>query len=204
MAEPQGQLWPELDANLSWMHIMRGMIMDGRIAEMGLAGWAVYNIIKAHTDLKTGDAAPTRDRIADLAGVSAETVDRAIKKLEQMNLVQKVGKRGRQNVFGVIEHIPVNSAVKNSMVVLQAEGMAVQRYKGLDFSRFLEDIKSYIDQGNVNQLRPLNINFNVTVVNANDNATVNIVQQGVELDRPQVLNALEFRNLTHTLAKLEK
>jgi hypothetical protein len=72
----------ELKAETTWFHVFRDMILGGEMAKMGPYGFAVYCVIKAHTDLNDGEAFPGIETIARESGISVPQVKREIPKLE--------------------------------------------------------------------------------------------------------------------------
>lgn len=81
----QGQLWDELDVNLLWVHVLRGAPLD----KMGVNGIAVYVMLKTYTSLDDGKAQAKVPEIADRLKISVPTVERAIKHLVELGLVER-------------------------------------------------------------------------------------------------------------------
>lgn len=163
----QPELWEEHSLKHTWFHVMRHQIVkEAIIKEVGPSGWAVYSIIKAHTDLKTGRAHPSQPTIAELSGMSVDTVKRSIDKLIEVGRLSIVGKLGRNLVYEVQEQVPI---YKDGQHV----STAMMPYRPTEFQDQLDKLKRYVMTG----LPPGNnitINFNVTVINQAAGSVVNI------------------------------
>jgi DNA-binding transcriptional ArsR family regulator len=85
----QPELWEELKVENHWFHVVRAMIQRDKIAEMGVYAWAVYCVLKSYAALDTGKSYPGRDAIAKHVGISLDTVDRALTKLDEMGIVAR-------------------------------------------------------------------------------------------------------------------
>jgi DNA-binding Lrp family transcriptional regulator len=81
----QNQLWDELDVNFLWVHVLRGAPLD----KMGVNGIAVYVMLKTYTNLGDGKALATVPDIASRLRISVATVERAIKHLVELGLVER-------------------------------------------------------------------------------------------------------------------
>jgi DNA-binding transcriptional regulator YhcF (GntR family) len=71
------------------------MFESGLAAEVGANPFFVWLAIKAHADFQTGEAWPSIRRLAEITGISAMTVQRALEKLENARLL-RVAKRGNK------------------------------------------------------------------------------------------------------------
>lgn len=71
------------------------MFESGLAAEVGANPFFVWLAIKAHADFQTGEAWPSIRRLAEITGISAMTVQRALEKLENARLL-RVSKKGNQ------------------------------------------------------------------------------------------------------------
>jgi DNA-binding Lrp family transcriptional regulator len=81
----QGQLWDELDVNLLWVHVLRGAPLD----KMGVNGIAVYVMLKTYTSLDDGKALAKVPEIASRLNISVPTVERALRHLVELGLVER-------------------------------------------------------------------------------------------------------------------
>ena len=166
----QSELWDELTVKSQWFHVMRTDILDNVIAQMGTNAWAVYCIIKAYTNMKTGEAFPSQATIAKHMGCSVDTVDRAIKKLVEMDKIT-LEKQGRSNVYRTIDSVQLVSKEDHHWV-----GSAQKPYVPMEFQTFIKELEAYAASG---QLGP-NANFQVTlnitqVTGEHANVTINNV-----------------------------
>lgn len=185
----QGDLWDELKVRHLWIHVVRGMIQEGEIANVGTVAFCVYIAIKAHTDLETGSAWPSIPTLARLVGVSEDTISRALKTLVDNGLL-KVEKRGRQNHYSVIEKI--------QMVTQEGQnwGTGERKYASLQYGNFVEELQRLARTGNLPGDRAITINVTLNVQNItqgeNSNVTMNVqnVQVSSDEELRRVLNRL--------------
>lgn len=73
----------------------RDMFESGLAAEIGANGFIIWVAIKSHADFNTGKAWPSLRRLADITGLSVNTVQKAIKQLESCHLL-RVDHQGNQ------------------------------------------------------------------------------------------------------------
>lgn len=183
----QGELWQELAVEHHWFHIVRAMILNGQLRDMGPNAWAAYCIIKAHTALDTGESWPSIETIADLMGVSKPTAERAVKTLIDDGVVERGRKKGRSGTFKIRESVPMT---------LQGEVIAKgeRSYSPLGFGDFIEELKRYAKHGIAPSDGKISINFTVNVINQGDNGSVQIGDINVVSDsaptREEVLKRL--------------
>lgn len=174
----QGELWDELRVEHHWFHIVRGMIFRGAIREMDTVGWAVYCVLKSHTDLETGQSAPSIPRIAELIGVSHDTVQRALKKLEKLNLVTvKRGRgRGQSNEYSLKEKVAMTTQTGELF------GVAERRYAPNYFGDFVKQLQAFAKSGNIpgDKNITINVTLNVQNITQGDNGTVVMNVQHVQ------------------------
>ncbi|TBU77456.1 helix-turn-helix domain-containing protein [Pseudomonas daroniae] len=82
------------------------MIDQGDIAKIGPHAFAVYAVIKAHTNYASGMAFPGIDLISAKSGVSPAQIKRELKVLEAAGYITKE-KHGRSNRYTLREKIQV-------------------------------------------------------------------------------------------------
>lgn len=163
----QGELWEELAVRHHWFHILRATIIDNQIAKMGTTAWAVYCVIKAYTDLKTGTSFPSQQTIAGHLGVSVDTVQRALKVLLEMKLVEQ-HIRGRKSLYGLVEQVPVDKVSRDrfgTTVSSEPYGTAQIPYVPIQFA---EQINKLIESAKSGEL-PAHIHINI--IQQGDNST---------------------------------
>ncbi len=61
-----------------------------KLPEIGVNGLAVYAVLAWHRNRKTGECFPSRGTIATETKLSKATVDRAIAKLKESNLIEVI------------------------------------------------------------------------------------------------------------------
>jgi DNA-binding Lrp family transcriptional regulator len=175
MTAEQNELWEELKVEHHWFHVVRSMIMRGKLGEMGVNAWAVYSVLKAHTALDTGKSWPSQSRIAQLLGVSVDTVARATDRLEELGIVTKE-KHGNKNHYRLTEEIPMTDAQGELVAV------ASRDYSPMAFKGFIDELQAWAKNGN-NPLSPnIKITINANFIQQGDNSTVNIQQVTVTDD----------------------
>jgi DNA-binding transcriptional ArsR family regulator len=103
------QPWQEKNVKHLWFHVVSESLQNGLIKKIGAVPWAVYCVIKSHAGLDTGNAWPSNARLAELIGVSHDTVQRAMKTLVEAGLINVVKKqRGNVNLYSITETIKVD------------------------------------------------------------------------------------------------
>lgn len=171
MMPRQDSLWTELEARHRWFHVLRQDILDGKVAEVGAIAWAIYCIIKAHTEMDTGSAWPNQATIAKLAGLSVDTVAKATERLIEQGLLRRE-RVGRHNTYQLIENVALERKEDSVRVAI-----ARNDYVPTEFQAFLSELKAYAKSGVLPAGLTLNINFHVQ---NNTNCTVNNNYSGSE------------------------
>lgn len=175
----QNELWEELKVEHQWFHVVRSMIMRGKLRDMGVNAWAVYTVLKAHTALDTGKSWPSQSRIADLLGISVDTVARATDTLVEMNIVTKQ-KHGNKNIYRLTEEIPMTTQQGDLVAV------AARDYSPMGFKGFVDELQAWAKNGN-NQLSPnIKITINANFITQGDNSSVNIQQVTITDDEGKI------------------
>jgi DNA-binding transcriptional ArsR family regulator len=136
----QPELWEELAIEKQWFHVVRAMIQDNKIKEMGVHAWAVYCVLKSYAALDTGRSYPGRDTVAEHIGVSLDTVDRALAKLHDMGIVTR-HKKGRSNSYELTERLPMKN--NHGDVTHHGEG----KYVPLQFQAMLSALEEFAASG---------------------------------------------------------
>lgn len=142
IASPQTELLDKR-ADTTFSHLFASIYATGDAREMGDTAFMVFCCIKAHSDIGTGLSYPSKERVAELCGKSHPTVERAIKKLIEMDRVEVYGKRGRNNVY----------RCKERFQITDGEGRALEDV-GFDYvpravSEVQRQVRQYIEQGRV-------------------------------------------------------
>ena len=179
----QSEIWEELSVKNQWFHVMRADVLDNKIAEMGTTAWCVYCIIKAYTNLKSGESWPSQATIAGHMGVSVDTVARATQKLEEMGKI-KSERRGRKRQYLMVEQVPLER--KSDQVRV---GVAHQDYIPMMFEPVMNQIKQYAAEGKLPANATFNLVMNVNYINQGDNSTVNI--QNVSLGKLEEITSTD-------------
>lgn len=98
-----------LSAETTWFHVFRSMIESGDVAKMGASAFAVYCVVKAHTNFSTGRAFPAIETIVEKSGVSKRQIVRDLQTLEEHGYIAKT-KSGRSNVYQLREKVDIQDA----------------------------------------------------------------------------------------------
>lgn len=174
-----GELWEEKTVKALWFHIVREQVQSGEIARVGAVPWAVYCAVKSHTNLETGNAFPSTARLAQLTGVSHDTVQRALKKLAEAGLIDVVKQRGRGSSYSVNEKIAVDDKTGEPWAT------GSRKYVPMQFTNFVQELERLAKTGNLPTDKGITINLVVQNVEMRD-GTVNGVNYGDLTDKPAV------------------
>jgi len=164
--EPDEDLWPELKVEHHWFHIVRAMILRGKIAEMGVHAWAVYCVLKSYTALNTDRAWPSQQKIAEHLGLSTDTVMRSIERLVQLNVINK-RRIGKRNEYELMESVPISDPAGNVV----ATGR--QTYTPMAFQSMMNELKEFARSGSL-PAGGVKIELSVNFIQQGDHGTVNI------------------------------
>lgn len=169
-----GEPWDELKVKHLWFHVVRDLVQGGEIAKVGAIPFCVYIVIKSHTDMQTGHAKPSVARIAELVGVSHDTVQRALKKLVQAGLIKLERKgTGREgNTYSVVEKINIVTSAGEPW------GVGQRKYASTFYKEFVDELQRLARTGNLPGDRNVTINLTVNISNVQqaEGSTVNITQ----------------------------
>lgn len=164
----QGEIFDEIGVDRQWFHVVRSMIGRGKIAEMGVNAWAVYTVLKAYTNMKTGKSWPSQATIGELIGCSVDTVARATDRLVEMGIVTKT-RVGRHSEYLINEELPIMKTDTRELV-----GRATHPYIPLEFQRQIDDIVQAVRMGVRPEDKSIKIELNINFIQQGDNSTVNI------------------------------
>jgi DNA-binding transcriptional ArsR family regulator len=181
----QGDLWDELRVKHLWIHVVRGLIQEGEIARVGTTAFCVYIAIKAHTDLENGNAWPSIATLAKQVGVSDDTIGLSLKKLVAAGLL-KIEKRGRSNVYSVIEKIQMVTQAG------EAWGSGQRKYVPLQYAGFVDELQRLARTGNLpgDQAITINLTLNVQHIEQGDGGNVTMNVQNVQVTSDEQLKRM--------------
>lgn len=129
LQEPQDQL----KTNTYWFHIFKAMV-DYELAKLGPYAFAVYCVIKAHCDLKTGLSIPSIPTIASKAGISSRQAMREIKLLESLGYISRTRSR-KHNEYTLTEKIVISDSQGRH------RGHAQWEYRPAQIKNTIEELK---------------------------------------------------------------
>jgi len=183
-----GESLEGLRVNGTWFHVLRSFSHDKEIAKIGTMALAVYIVIKGHTDFQTGNAFPSIPAIAEQIGVTDDTIRLALKKLVKQGWLT-VAKKGRNNQYGIVEKVHIDS------VDGQRWATAQRKYVGTQFQPFVDELQRLVRTGNLPTDKNITINLTVNVQNvAGDSYTV--------INNDAGTSAAQDLNLLKTLKRL--
>lgn len=154
-------------AETTWFHIFRTMIANGDVAKMRPQAFAVYCIIKSHTNFATGRAFPGIELIAEKTGISVAQVKRELVTLESMNYLTKE-KKGRQNHYQLREKVEIQDAHGRPQAV------ATWDYLPSGVQAAIADLKNVIVSGDMNGARIVHIERLVVNMNTGSGTQINL------------------------------
>jgi len=172
-AQPPAQ--QELFAGeLTWFHVLKPLVAGGALRRMGPYASMVYLALKSYTNLQTGRAFPSITTIANDTGISERQVLRAIRILERQNMLH-TRRNGRRNEYQFREQVPL----------LNSKGQHVADaswdYVPQALQAAITKLRASLGNSNVSAQQLPSGNLVINVIQAKDNATVNIQQGEVPL-----------------------
>jgi DNA-binding transcriptional ArsR family regulator len=167
----QGELFA---AETTWFHVFREMIENGDVAKMGATATTVYLVIKAHTNFSTGTAFPALETIGLKAGMSVDTVERAIKVLVEHGYITKE-KKGRSNLYTLREKIELKDESGRPAAV------ATWDYLPSSVRDAVADLKNVMVTGDLSGAKIVNIErLQVNVFHGSGNIQMPVQEFNVE------------------------
>lgn len=169
--DDQAELWPDLQAETLFFHVLRAMIQRDKIAEMGTTAFCVYVVLKSYASLEAGYSNPGRDLIARHIGASEPTVDRAIKRLVELGLVRKkksTGEDSRGNEYELVEAIPVIDKSSKQVV-----GQGEAKYVPLQFDALRKQLEAFASSGKLGKGLQVKITLNANFITQAPHSVVN-------------------------------
>jgi DNA-binding transcriptional regulator YhcF (GntR family) len=203
----QAQLWDELDVNLLWVHVLRGAPLD----RMGVNGIAVYVMLKTYTSLEDGKAQAKVPEIANRLNISVPTVERALKHLSELGLIERSRPTGpgadrRQTQYTFKEKVWLRD--RNSQ---EAVGeLHFGDYRPRETGQQLEAARARVRAGQPLPPQVVINMYNVNVQVGDNNVQNNVViapASGSEISREaiaQIRGMLKLRNIDLPLGPSEE
>lgn len=195
----QGELWEELKVEKLWFHIVNGMITNGHMKDMGVMGWAVYCVVKSHANLNTGDSFPSIKRIAELIGVSHDTIQRAMNRLAELGFIN-ADKSGKHNRYTIKESIPMTTSAGEIF------GYGEKQYIPTKFQEFVTELEHFAKSGNIpaDKNITINVTFNVQNITQRDGGNVTMNVQSVQVaGGDQATGASDMQKIVSKLKFIE-
>ena len=98
---------PILNADAYWVHLLKDMVHSGEAAKIGPYAFAVYMVIKAHTNAN-GTAFPSVTTIAEKSGMSERQVKRQLQILTESGFLTNLRpSNGTRNIYALREKIHI-------------------------------------------------------------------------------------------------
>ena len=143
----------------NWFHIFKSVIDSGQAGEMGPTCFLVYAVVKSHIHLESGTAFPKLETIAYKSNLTKKTVQKCLKKLQDMGFVTRTDIPGRSPRFKLQEKLQVtvpNDAGDDEMM------LATFDYVPMGVRKAVQDIKNLQVTGELPENSVVNIK-NMTV-----------------------------------------
>ena len=158
------------EAQTTWFHVFRSMIDNGDMAKLSGSALKVYLVIKAHTNFSTGRAFPSRELIAEKAGLSEAQVKRELRTLEESGYITR-SKAGRNNVYTLREKIEIQDETGRPAAV------ATWDYLPSSVRDAVADLKNVLVTGDFEGAKVVHIErLQVNIMHLHDQATNTNVQ----------------------------
>lgn len=155
-----------MNAETTWFHLFRSMIVGGDLREMGAPAFAVYCTIKAHVDFSTGAAFPSVARIQELTGMGKRSVLRALQALEYQGYLSKE-RVGRKNVYRLREKVSISDTEG------RPEAVATWDYLPRTVQDAQAELKNFLlsgqKDGSIIHIEHLNLQVNIGGTNTQEN-----------------------------------
>lgn len=109
---------PTLNADTYWVHLLKDMVHSGEAAKIGPYAFAVYMVIKAHTNAN-GTAFPSVPTIAEKSGMSEPQVKRQLKILTETGFLTNLRPtNGTRNIYALREKIHIQGGGEGGCGIL--------------------------------------------------------------------------------------
>ena len=166
-----------LAAKTQWFHVFKSMIDQGEVAKIGPHAFAVYAVIKAHTNYHSGLSFPGIDLISEKSGVSPAQVKRELKVLEGAGYITR--KRvGRSNHYKLREKIQVIDEHG------RPQALATWDYVPGGVRQAVADLRDLLVAGNLAGTRLVHIErLNMQINVGGENTQINLESVLADLDR---------------------
>ncbi len=166
-----------LAAQTQWFHVFKSMIDQGEVAKIGPHAFAVYAVIKAHTNYNTGLSFPGIDLISEKSGVSPAQIKRELRVLEEAGYITR--KRvGRSNHYTLREKIQVTDEHG------RPQALATWGYVPKNVKQALEDLRDLLVAGDLAGARIVHIErLNMQINVGGENTQINLESLLADLDR---------------------
>lgn len=155
------------NAETTWFHIFRTMIANGDMAKMRPQAFAVYCVIKSHTNFSTGRSFPGIELIAEKTGISVAQVKRELLTLENMDYLTKE-KKGRSNQYQLREKVEIQDEHGRPKAV------ATWDYLPSGVQAAIADLKNVIISGDLGGARIVHIERLVVNMNTGSGTQINL------------------------------
>ena len=148
-------------SDFGWFHFFRTMIRSGTWGKMSLAAKAIYPVIKSYSAAENGAAFPSIDTLGTQAGLSKNSVTKALKELVELELLTAKLIPGKPSVYRV-----------NELFDVQPPSGSIEPvsfpYVPLQVGTAVEQLKAFLATGAKGNL----IQFNITTGEQTINNTV--------------------------------
>lgn len=169
-------------ADPTWFHFFRDLIISGKWARMSFPAKSVYPCVKSHCNYESGIAFPSIDRLARLSGVSIPSVLKALRELEELDLLSAEKQTGKSTIYRIKEIIqPTDGNGK------PAGNQISFNYVPNLTAKTLDQLREYLKNGR-------NTTFNLFNITINNVVTVqNLGEEHSSIDSAKVLQGVMDR-----------
>ncbi|WP_258154622.1 helix-turn-helix domain-containing protein [Pseudomonas sp. 17053703] len=183
-----------------WFHVFRAMIDQGDIARMGPHAFAIYAVIKSHTNITSGIAFPSIELISEKSGVSLAQVKRELRVLENAGYVMRQ-RVGRSNRYTLRERIHISD--ENGLT----QAIASWDYVPAGVQQAVADLKNLLiagdlDGGRIVHIERLNLQINLGGENTQINLDTAALMSGLERLpaklRKKLMSRLQLDEVIHS------
>lgn len=183
-----------------WFHMFRAMIDQGDIARMGPHAFAIYAVIKSHTNITSGIEFPSIELISEKSGVSLAQVKRELRVLENAGYVMRQ-RVGRSNRYTLRERIHISD--ENGLT----QAIASWDYVPAGVQQAVADLKNLLiagdlDGGRIVHIERLNLQINLGGENTQINLDTTALLSGLERLpaklRKKLMSRLQLDEVIHS------
>ena len=140
--------------DFGWFHFFRTMIQNDTWAKMSLAAKAIYPVIKSYCNSENGAAFPSYETLSAKAGLSRQSVTKALEELVGLSMITAKKSAGKSTVYSLKETFEVQHPVSGR------QGTASFDYVPQLVQKAVDEMKALISTGASGKIIQINFNLN--------------------------------------------